>query len=109
MVCAHRSRPLFVALGLAAMLLPSCGGSSGPIDGGKAMAHVRAMVGFADRGAEVFEFPRGGAATDDDVFAALLCADRSFKAEREKKTQRQNGGSGEGVRSHEGRGSGDFL
>lgn len=42
------SRLLLLAPAVAA-LLAACGGSSGPIDGGKAMAHVRAMVGFGPR------------------------------------------------------------
>lgn len=42
------SRFLFSGVALAA-LLTSCGGSSGPIDGGRAMTHVKAMVGFGPR------------------------------------------------------------
>lgn len=40
------SRTLFLAPLLA---LAACGGSSGPVDGGKAYAHVQAMVGFGPR------------------------------------------------------------
>ncbi len=48
-VRTHRSRPLPTVSVLAALLLGACGGSAGPIDGGKAMAHVQAMVGFGPR------------------------------------------------------------
>lgn len=45
----HGSRLLLALAGIPALLLSSCGGSSGPIDGGQAMAHVRAMVAFGPR------------------------------------------------------------
>ena len=34
---------------MAALVLSACGGSSGPVDGGKAYAHLQAMVGFGPR------------------------------------------------------------
>lgn len=43
---SRSSRTLFLAPLLA---LAACGGSSGPVDGGKAYAHVQAMVGFGPR------------------------------------------------------------
>jgi glutaminyl-peptide cyclotransferase len=52
---AAMSLPIGRALGLgsavllAATLLVQCGGPSGPIDGDRAMGHVRAMVGFGPR------------------------------------------------------------
>jgi Zn-dependent M28 family amino/carboxypeptidase len=45
-----RYAPLRLALAAAAaMLTAACGGSSGPVDGGKAYGHVQAFVGFGPR------------------------------------------------------------
>jgi len=45
-----RDAPLRLALAAAAALLTAaCGGSSGPVDGGKAYGHVQAFVGFGPR------------------------------------------------------------
>ena len=45
-----RYAPLRLALAAAAALLTAaCGGSSGPVDGGKAYGHVQAFVGFGPR------------------------------------------------------------
>lgn len=44
-----RHAPLRLALAAAAMLTAACGGSSGPVDGGKAYGHLQAFVGFGPR------------------------------------------------------------
>ena len=45
-----RYAPLRLALAAAAaMLTAACGGSSGPVDGGKAYGHLQAFVGFGPR------------------------------------------------------------
>jgi glutaminyl-peptide cyclotransferase len=44
-----RHAPLRLALAAAALLTAACGGSSGPVDGGKAYGHLQAFVGFGPR------------------------------------------------------------
>lgn len=44
-----RRAPLRLALATAALLTTACGGSSGPVDGGKAYGHVEALVGIGPR------------------------------------------------------------
>jgi Zn-dependent M28 family amino/carboxypeptidase len=44
-----RRAPLRLALATAALLTAACGGSSGPVDGGKAYGHLQAFVGFGPR------------------------------------------------------------
>lgn len=77
------------AVVLAAVLLVQCGGPSGPIDGGRAMAHVRTMVGFGPRpfGSEAL------AKTADYIVAEGKKLDLEVKRhellhEKEKKTIR---------------------
>lgn len=44
-----RQAPLRLALVAAALLSAACGGASGPVDGGKAYGHVKALVGIGPR------------------------------------------------------------
>ncbi|MFO0278089.1 MAG: M28 family metallopeptidase [Planctomycetota bacterium] len=44
-----RRAPLRLALATAALLTTACGGSSGPVEGGKASGHVEALVGIGPR------------------------------------------------------------
>jgi Zn-dependent M28 family amino/carboxypeptidase len=88
-ISTHAKSALLPPLALACLLLGGCGGSSGPIDGGKAYAHLEQIVGFGPRpfGSEAL------ARTTDYIEAELkkLGLDpkrQQVQHEREKKTIR---------------------